>query len=201
MLHLPEDDGTLTRLVRSVFAADESSESSWDTRAQVAPREARSPAAPPGRVATGLSPEVNPPVPGKPVVSIQHAPAPPPPAESAVNWEQIPLDRAAGESLGDLQTRKAFSAAMRQRHALSRCTEDWTAPPEIRRLDMDIELRVRSVDDALVVEDVSILEANVSDANVERCVTSELRGLQAPAPGIRPGQAFRIKWGATKHLE
>ena len=31
MLHLPEDDGTLTRLVRSVFAADESSESSWDT--------------------------------------------------------------------------------------------------------------------------------------------------------------------------
>ncbi len=31
MLHLPENDGTLTRLVRDVFAADESSESSWDT--------------------------------------------------------------------------------------------------------------------------------------------------------------------------
>ena len=31
MLHLPDDEGTLTRLVRDVFAADESRESSWDT--------------------------------------------------------------------------------------------------------------------------------------------------------------------------
>ena len=90
---------------------------------------------------------------------------------------------------------------MRQPPVLARCTEAWTAPPEIRRLEMDMELRVRSVDDALVVEDVSILEANVSDASVERCVISELRGLRASAPGIRPGQAFRIRWGATKYLE
>ncbi len=191
----------LALLALGVFLWRDAGSTSGDTRAPAAPREARPPEAPPGRGATGASPEVNPPVPGKSEVAIQHAPAAPLPAESAVNWEQIPIDRAFGESLGDLQTRKAFSAAMRQRLALSRCTEGWTPPPEIRRLDMDVELRVRSVDDALVVEDVSILEANVSDASVERCVISELRGVRAPAPGIRPGQAFRIKWGATKYLE
>jgi len=191
----------LALLALGAFLWTGAGSSSGDTRAQTAPRKAGPPSAPPGRVATGVSPEVTPLVPGKPEASVHHAPAAPLPAENAVDWEQIPLDRTAGESLGDLQTRRAFSAAMRQRPARSRCTEAWTAPPEIRRFDMDIELRVRSVDDALVVEDASILEANVSDASVERCVISELRGLRASAPGIRPGQAFRIKWGATKYLE
>ena len=190
----------LALLALGAFLWTGAGSTSGDTRAPAAPREASPPAAPPGRGATGVSPDVKP-VPGKPEVSVQHAPAVPLPAESGVNWEQIPIDRAFGESLGDFQTRKAFSAAMRQPSALARCTEDWTAPPEIRRFEMDMELRVRSVDDALVVEDVSILEANVSDASVERCVISELRGRRAPAPGIRPGQAFRIKWGATKYLQ
>ena len=120
------------------------------------------------------------------------------PVGTEVDWEAIPLDRAGGESLGDVETRRAFAVAMRQPPALSRCTEEWAVPPGIRRLDIDIELRVRSVDDALVVEDVRVLEANVSDARVERCVVEGLRGRRAHAPGIRPGQAFRLKWAASK---
>lgn len=119
---------------------------------------------------------------------------------SEVDWEAIPLDRAGGESLGDVETRRAFAVAMRQPPALSRCTDGWEAPPGIRRLDMDLELRVRSVDDALVVEDARILESNVSDASVERCMVEGLRGRRAPAPGIRSGQAFRLRWGASKTL-
>ena len=116
----------------------------------------------------------------------------------ATDWEAIPLDRAMGESLGDITTHQAFSAAMRQPSLLPPCTDGWEAPPGIRRLDMDFELRVRSVDDALVVEDARMLEANVSDASVERCMVEGLRGRRAHAPGIRPGQAFRLKWGASK---
>lgn len=122
------------------------------------------------------------------------------PAEGAVDWEAIPLDRAMGESLGDITTRQAFSAAMRQPSLLPPCTDGWEAPPGIRRLDMDLELRVRSVDDALIVEDARIIDANVSDASVERCVIEALRGRRAPAPGIRPGQAYRLRWGASKTL-
>lgn len=123
-----------------------------------------------------------------------------PSATGTVDWESIPLDRAGGESLGDIGTRRAFSSAMRQPSLLPPCTGGWEAPPGIRRLDMDFELRVRSVDDALVVEDARILEANVSDASVERCMVEGLRGRRAPAPGIRPGQAFRLKWSASKTL-
>jgi hypothetical protein len=83
---------------------------------------------------------------------------------------------------------------------LAPCTEAWTAPPGVRQIDMKIELRVRSQDDQLVVEDASVIEANVSDAGLERCVVASLRGRRSPAPGIPPGQSFRIEWGAVKTL-
>ena len=158
-------------------------------------------------------PPVTPPLPASP----PRAEAPPsragaPPLESraspseasalrgaAVDWERIPLD-ATTESLGDLGTRKAFTKGVAEKRILSRCVEAWDAPRGIAQVDMKFELRVRSVDDALVITDASILESNVGSAELERCVLAGYRDLRIPAPGIQPGLAFRLRWGGTKNL-
>jgi hypothetical protein len=115
-------------------------------------------------------------------------------------WQRIPLDSGAGESLGDYGTRHAFSRAMRQPPALGSCTGGWSAPPGLRHVEVKTELRVRSEGDSLVVEDALIREANVSDSDLEACLVSQLRGRRIPAPGTRPGQAFRIEWSSIKSL-
>jgi len=130
-------------------------------------------------------------------------PSPPAPSSAkaeTVDWERIPLDRRFGESLGDFATRKAFSKRMGQPQTLPACIESWKAPPGLRHVEMTFELRVRSEDDALVVEDAVVTGGNVSDASLERCATAQLRGRRVSTPGIQPGLAFRIEWGGIQPL-
>lgn len=120
------------------------------------------------------------------------------PTRSDAEWQGIPLDKASGASLGDLSTRRAFSGAMRDPPALGPCTAGWTVPPGIARVDMTLELRVRSDDESLIVEDAHVTEANPADADLERCVVSSLRGRRVAAPGVPPGRTYRIEWAAQK---
>lgn len=123
----------------------------------------------------------------------------PPAARPAdVDWERIPLDTAAGESLGDVDTRRAFARGVMERRISSRCVEQGRLPPGIDRIDMQLELRVRSVDDALVVEKASVLESTVGSAELEACVVAGYDGLRVASPGIQPGRAYRLRWGSTR---
>ncbi len=159
--------------------------------AGAAPRQT-SPVGNPEPVATGA---------GKPSAGTDGSPVTAPGAPDASDpWERIPLDSGFGESLGDIPTRRAFSLAMRTPQALGACTEGWRAPPGIVRIDMKTELRVRSEQDALVVEDAVLRESSIGDADLERCLLASLRGRRVDAPGIQPGQAFRLAWRSVKGL-
>jgi hypothetical protein len=108
-------------------------------------------------------------------------------------WEQIPLDRAGGSSPIPLPIRRAFGEAMwKQRNPLPVCRREWVAPPGVTYVMMEVELRVRSREESLVVEDVVFLGGNVGDADLERCIAREVRGRRSEAPGIEPGRAFRM---------
>ena len=116
------------------------------------------------------------------------------PSPSAVDpWEQIPLDRAGGSSLVAPSVRRAFAEALwKQRNPLLVCRKEWVAPPGVTHVLMEVELRVRSREEDLVVEDVVFLGGNVGDADLERCIAREVRGRRSEAPGIEPGRAFRM---------
>ncbi len=157
------------------------------------PRPAPAPpaTAPPATVPPGV---------GTPGRDVDDAPEPRALPAGSDPWEEIPLDSAMGESLGSLETRRAFSRAMRQPTALGHCMEGWIAPAGVVQVYIRTELRVRSEEDALVVEDAHVLESNVSDGYLERCLVGSFRGRRVPAPGVRPDQAFRIQWGSEVSL-
>lgn len=113
---------------------------------------------------------------------------------SAVRWEEIPLEGPPFRSLGSPKKAQAVSVGIRQRPALKECARDWRWPDGIARYDMVVELRLRSEEGALVVEDALVREANVSDAEIERCVVQELRGRRIEVPDTSAGRAYRITW-------
>lgn len=121
-------------------------------------------------------------------------------APSPDEWEKIPIDRAFGESLGSFETRKTFANGMRGLDAFLPCVRAWKAPPNLDKVEIETELRLRSEEGVLVVEDRVILEGNVSDAALEDCVVSGSRGRRIPVPGIEPGRRYRIKWGGVAAL-
>ena len=53
-----------------------------------------------------------------------------------VPWEQIPLDSAMGESLGDFTSRKEFSKVMVTPRVMGECDSRWTRPAGLKELDM-----------------------------------------------------------------
>jgi hypothetical protein len=116
------------------------------------------------------------------------------PSPSTVDpWEQIPLEPGAAGSLGPPSVRRAFAEAMsKPRNPVLVCRQEWEAPPGITLVMMEFELRVRSREESLVVEDVVFLGGNVGDAVLERCIAREYRGRRSEAPGIEPGRAFRM---------
>lgn len=116
-------------------------------------------------------------------------------------WEKIPIDRAFGESLGSFETRKVFATGMRGLDTFLPCVRSWKAPPSLDKVEIETELRLRSEEGVLVVEDRVILEGNVSDAALEECVISGSRGRRIPVPGVEPGRRFRIKWGGVAALK
>ena len=121
---------------------------------------------------------------------------PPPPDE----WEKIPIDKAFGESLGSFPTRKAFSKGMMNPETFLPCVKQWKAPPQLDKVELETELRVRSEEGALVVEDVVILDGNVADAALETCVIEGYRGRRIPVSGVEPGRRYRLKWGGVAAL-
>lgn len=164
--------------------------------ASAAPLEAAPAAAPPPALvmpaATG-SPATAPAT----VPSAAAAPAAPP---EAIDWERIPFDEAAGESLGDVETRRAFSLALREKRVLGRCVQGWRAPAGVRKVDMQVELRVRSEEEALLVEDAIVRTTSVEDPGLVACVQVGLRGRRVPVAGVTSGQAFRLSWDLRQYL-
>lgn len=115
-------------------------------------------------------------------------------------WTSIPIDRAAGETLGSFPTRQAFSKGMRNVRPVGACVKQWPAPPGLDMVELDVELRIRSAEGELVIEDAAIIEGNVADAVLEGCVISGYRGRRIPVAGVEPGRIYRIKWGGTVGL-
>jgi hypothetical protein len=136
------------------------------------------------------------PAPATPDATAVATETPPP----AVDWEEIPIDKAFGESLGNFPTRQAFSKGMRNPDTLIPCMKQWRAPPGLDKVELETELRVRSEEGALYVEDVVILEGNVSDEALETCVIEGYRGRRIPVTGMVPGRLYRLKWGGTVAL-
>jgi hypothetical protein len=122
----------------------------------------------------------------------------PPPADE---WDKVPIDTHHGESLGSLPTRQAFSKGMRYPDTFIPCVKQWRAPPQLDKVELETELRVRSEEGALVVEDVVILDGNVADAALETCVIEGYRGRRIPVAGVESGRRFRLKWGGTVALK
>lgn len=131
-----------------------------------------------------------------PVDAASTSVTPPPPDE----WEKIPIDRAFGESLGSIHTRQAFSKGMRHPDTFIPCVKQWRAPPQLDKVELETELRVRSEEGVLVVEDAVVLEGNVADADLEACVVEGYRGRRIPVTGMEPGRRFRLKWGGVVAL-
>ncbi|HQR30957.1 MAG TPA: hypothetical protein PLL32_11150 [Anaeromyxobacteraceae bacterium] len=116
------------------------------------------------------------------------------PSPSTVDpWEQVPLDRDGTGPLGPKSVRRAFFEAMRKpRIPILVCRQEWVAPPGVNYVMMEVELRVRSQEESLVVEDVAFPGGSVGDAGLEHCIAREYRGRRSEAPGIEPGRAFRM---------
>ena len=122
-----------------------------------------------------------------------HAPSGEPSPATLDPWEQVPLDRDWGRSIGSPSIGRAFAEAMpRMLGLLLACRKEWVAPPGITQVMMEMELRVRSREGSLVVEDVAFPGGSVGDADLERCLARDYRGRRVEAPGIEPGRAFRF---------
>ncbi|MGA8890807.1 MAG: hypothetical protein WB493_04510 [Anaeromyxobacteraceae bacterium] len=134
--------------------------------------------------------------PAEPVAAENTTDAAPPPDD----WQKIPIDKAFGESLGSWENRKAFAKGMKAVDPFFSCVRAWKAPAHLDKLEIETELRLRSEEGALVVEDRLMLEGNVSDAGLEECLISGSRGRRIPIPGIEPGRQYRINWGGMAAL-
>lgn len=135
------------------------------------------------------------PPPASPVEAIP-TPAP------AVDWESLPLIGHPPGAFGSLAIWKVFYAAMQgPENPLTVCSTGWRPPPGFATMDLEAELRVRSLDGFLVVEDLIILGGNIGDSEFEACLVKQYRGRRAPAPKVESGRAFRIAWGFRKWLE
>jgi hypothetical protein len=125
-----------------------------------------------------------------------HAPRP------EVDWESLPVIGHPPSAFGSLAIWKVFYAAMQgPENPLRVCSTGWRPPPGFATMDLEAELRVRSLDGFLVVEDLIILGGNIGDSEFEECLVKQYRGRRAPAPDVEPDRAFRIAWGFRKWLE
>jgi hypothetical protein len=118
-----------------------------------------------------------------------------------VDWQRIPLRELVDLFPAHPQAWQVFARAVGTARPFTTCAARWEAPPGIKVATTTLELRLRSRNDALRIEDVVILESNPADAVLEQCVDSSLRGREFPAPGMPPHQAYRYKWSAIKQLE
>lgn len=129
------------------------------------------------------------------------ADAPTVPWLAPVPWEQIPLDSAMGETLGDFTSRKEFSKVMVTPRVMGECDSRWTRPAGLKELDMKVELRVQAQGDGLVVEDAKVIDANVADADLVACVEGSYRGRRINVPPASQNARYRIRWGIQKSYE
>ncbi len=138
--------------------------------------------------------------PGQPGTSSQAGPSPVAPTAARLP-DGTRATSILGSDLGDVATKQAFARALRQPSPVPPCLVDWARPPGVRELRLDLELQVRSEEGALVVEDAMVREASLGDAELERCITSGLRGRRVPAPGATPGRSFLVKWSIARSLD
>lgn len=118
-----------------------------------------------------------------------------------VDWQRIPLRELPELFPANPEAWRVFARAVVDARPFTTCAAKWEAPPGIKVATTTLELRLRSRNDALRIEDVVILESNPADSVLEQCVDSSLRGREFPAPGMPPDQAYRYKWSAIKQLE
>jgi hypothetical protein len=103
-------------------------------------------------------------------------------------------------SLGSIQERRALGQALQAEPgpALEACFASWTWPPGVEDLYVKLELRLRGVAGALIVEDAVLSSTNASDADLERCILDSYRGRRLAHGGAAPGRLHRVMWGLKR---
>jgi hypothetical protein len=137
-----------------------------------------------------------------------YGPGPPPPP--AGSWEAVPpaaklaslgapgaaVARGLAEMREDLDA--CFDEDAQARHGQERVSRSRDAAPNEQPDTTILMLQLESRNGTVVLVDAPVESQGLASDGLVACVQKVLRGLEFQAPGVKPGQRFRVSYTVTQ---